>query len=70
MKNLISFFDRSKGKWISQRTTYELSTKNMSSVQSQMQVSSDKSLSGSVIVASLNWGEIARQVNHNSYSSE
>nr|YP_010925762.1 chromophore lyase CpcS/CpeS [Neoporphyra seriata]WKD83994.1 chromophore lyase CpcS/CpeS [Neoporphyra seriata] len=67
MKNLISFFDRSKGKWISQRTTYELYNKNMSSLQSQMQIKSDKLLSESTIVASLNWGEIYRQVQHHCY---
>lgn len=68
MKNLISFFDRSKGKWISQRTTYELSNKNMSSVQSQMTMKLDNLLSKSIILASLNWGEISRQVKHHSYS--
>lgn len=62
MKNLISFFDRSKGKWISQRTTYELSSKNMSSVQSQMRIKLDKSLSQSPVVASLNWGKVCRQI--------
>nr|YP_010925551.1 chromophore lyase CpcS/CpeS [Neoporphyra dentata]WKD83783.1 chromophore lyase CpcS/CpeS [Neoporphyra dentata] len=70
MKNLISFFDRSKGKWISQRTTYELHNKNMSSAQSQMQIKSCNLLSGSTGLASLNWGEIFRQVNHNSYSQD
>nr|YP_007947764.1 hypothetical protein 149 [Neoporphyra haitanensis]AGG37013.1 hypothetical protein 149 [Neoporphyra haitanensis] len=70
MKNLISFFDRSKGKWISQRTTYELRNKNMSSVQSQMRIQSGNLLSGSTRLASLNWGEIFRQVNHNSYSQD
>lgn len=64
MKNLISFFDRSKGKWISQRTTYELSNKNMSSIQSQMTMKIGNSLSGSIILASLNWGDIYRQVAH------
>lgn len=68
MKNLISFFNRSKGKWISQRTTYELYNKNMSSVQSQMQIKSNELLLESAGLASLNWGEISRQVNHNSYS--
>nr|AIA21264.1 hypothetical protein [Pyropia kanakaensis] len=70
MKNLIAFFDRSKGKWISQRTTYKLSTKNMSSIQSQMQIKSDELFLESAILASLNWGEITRQVNSLLYDQD
>nr|YP_009244754.1 hypothetical protein Ppul_169 [Pyropia pulchra]AMK96996.1 hypothetical protein Ppul_169 [Pyropia pulchra] len=66
MKNLKSFFNRSKGKWISQRTTYELSNKNMSSVQSQIQTKLDESPSESTIFVSLNWGEIFRQIKNHS----
>lgn len=66
MKKLISFFDQSKGKWISQRTTYELYNKNMSSLQSQMTIKSDNFLSESRILASLNWGEISKQINYHS----
>nr|YP_010338306.1 hypothetical protein MW410_pgp124 [Bangia atropurpurea]UNJ18256.1 hypothetical protein [Bangia atropurpurea] len=62
MKNLISFFDRSKGKWISQRTTYELSNKNMNSLQSRMIIQSDNLSSNSNLITSLKWGDCYRQI--------
>nr|AHB35222.1 hypothetical chloroplast protein 149 [Neoporphyra perforata] len=67
MKNLISFFDRSKGQWISQRTTYELYSKNTSSLQSQMRIKSEVLPPESIVLASLNWGAIYRQVTHSSF---
>nr|NP_053845.1 hypothetical protein PopuCp050 [Porphyra purpurea]P51235.1 RecName: Full=Chromophore lyase CpcS/CpeS homolog; AltName: Full=ORF149 [Porphyra purpurea]AAC08121.1 ORF149 [Porphyra purpurea] len=62
MEQLISFFDRSKGKWISQRTTYKLSNKQMNSLQSSIIIKPDQSSSNSQLIASLRWGEISRQI--------
>nr|YP_009237331.1 hypothetical protein [Wildemania schizophylla]AKS28378.1 hypothetical protein [Wildemania schizophylla] len=63
MKNLVSFFSRSQGKWISQRTTYELSSKNVNSSQSEVTAQLKQSLSNSVVL--LNWANISRQIIHN-----
>lgn len=60
MNNLASFFARSQGKWISQRTTYELSSKYMDSLQSEIKIEADNSFSP--LIVSLNWKNVARQI--------
>ena len=67
MTSLTSFFKRSQGKWISQRTTYELSSKDMNSIQSYMKIESDKILNNSSSIASLNWGASSRRILNNLY---
>lgn len=62
MQQLISFFDRSKGKWISQRTTYKLSDKKMNSLQSRMIIKPNQLSSNSQLITSLKWGKISRQI--------
>mgnify|MGYP000076197657 CR=1 FL=1 len=62
MKQLISFFDRSKGKWISQRTTYKLSNKKMNSLQSRMIIKPDQLSSNSQLITLLKWGKISRKI--------
>ena len=62
MKTLVSFFNRSEGKWISQRTTYKLSSKQIDSLQADMTTLSTKLPSNSKLLSSILWESCSHQI--------